>query len=142
MVCVSRLVEGGQAMTDALLPCPFCGAVPDMRFDRRHVGPDVYFVRCGYVSCGIYPDTGEYDVEARAIAAWNRRAALVEAGWRPIATAPMDGTAILGWRRKGGMRITQWSGMEWRSIPTGYTLDITHWMPLPEPPADAAKVTP
>lgn len=60
--------------TPSLLGCPFCGSPVELRWDRRHVGPDICFVRCGFVGCAINPDGGEHTVEAEAIAAWNRRA--------------------------------------------------------------------
>lgn len=75
--------------------------------------------------------------------------------WRPIETAPQNGTTIDLWIRyvegEGGYRITnarwdresgQWQDwapgdcgdMGWRQLDWQHL--ITHWMPLPEPPAD------
>lgn len=70
--------------------------------------------------------------------------------WRPIETAPRDGTAIL---IAGGtysydiyadetfnsVTIAYWYGNHWRgedrqAHDEWYTHDPTHWMPLPEPP--------
>jgi hypothetical protein len=54
--------------------------------------------------------------------------------WRPIETAPKDGTKVLV--MSDGIEIVSWNECletwwdgEWSHGPT-------HWMPLPEPPAD------
>lgn len=56
-----------------LLPCPFCGAIPDM----RHVGGH-WFALCRNVDCPCMPAgaplNGKHLTEDEAIAAWNRRA--------------------------------------------------------------------
>jgi hypothetical protein len=67
-------------------------------------------------------------------------------GWQPIETAPKDGTIILAVKAgkgHGGYTIIFWDDdFEW----SGYTAEEekrlvkfqpTHWMPLPEPHADA-----
>ena len=73
-------------------------------------------------------------------------AALAGMGWQPIATAPRDGTWIIGWfaRDFSPYRIS-W-GRNHRDVLTwctsfGSFLDgyITHWMPLPEPPGAEGK---
>ena len=73
-----------------------------------------------------------------------------EAGWRPISTAPKDGTAILlhgrdvHQRRRPGPFIASWSGdwpgdenRYWRCVTPGLISEIapTHWLPVPPPPA-------
>lgn len=60
-------------MKDALLPCPFCGRSVELQCDRRYVGPDQNFIRCGYIGCVVNPETGNHDDPAGAIASWNRR---------------------------------------------------------------------
>ena len=60
--------------------------------------------------------------------------------WRPIATAPKDGTAILGWWA-GECMIVNWCVFieRWESSHDGEDLflpDPTHWMPLPEGPKE------
>lgn len=56
--------------------------------------------------------------------------------WRPIETAPKDGTRILVHVPGFGQEISAWSlrmatgEHEW----FGLARDPTHWMPLPEPP--------
>lgn len=60
--------------------------------------------------------------------------------WRPIATAPKDGTAILGWWA-GECMIVNWCVFieRWESSHDGEDLfmpEPTHWMPLPEGPKE------
>ena len=69
-------------------------------------------------------------------------------GWRPIETAPMDGTDILCWcvepefegeeNPRTEQRVCFFSQMQedyscWMSH-YGYEQRPTHWMPLPQPP--------
>ena len=70
--------------------------------------------------------------------------------WQPIATAPKDGTRILATvsnAHEPGVDIVFWSGDRWlvgdpdswwdrkdHGI-TEWHDSLTHWMPLPEPPA-------
>ncbi|NTI80374.1 Lar family restriction alleviation protein [Rhizobium rhizogenes] len=95
----------------ALEPCPFCGN-SDIRFDRHrgagrgfHSGEDVWSMCC--YKCGAsVPNMFEDYGRQKMVEAWNRRAPLPIAGkgdegWRPIETAPKDGTPILAiypWR--------------------------------------------
>lgn len=65
-------------------------------------------------------------------------------GWKPIASAPKDGTAVLlhrhgksvvqgAWNRGGAMHMPHWM------TPQSYLFDPTHWHPmiaLPAPPPD------
>ncbi len=54
-------------------------------------------------------------------------------GWRPIDSAPKDGTAILGWCEPYGIRLLYWAmGDYWSSSDSIY--EPTHWQPLPEAP--------
>lgn len=67
-------------------------------------------------------------------------------GWKPIATAPKDGTAFLGYVpgsrgyvARMDVQIFHWSGWGggvWEAQ-SGYrppAHEVTHWMPLPDPP--------
>jgi len=72
-----------------------------------------------------------------------RLRALVE--WRPIETAPKDGTFLLLFDPHNDRTITVgfWStqglGPEWArwvSIPGAFGRKPTHWLPLPPPPRD------
>ena len=59
-------------------------------------------------------------------------------GWRPIETAPKDGTNILVYS-KGRIISACWSiAMEdWAEVLHGYTMfPPTHWQPLPKPPQE------
>ena len=60
--------------------------------------------------------------------------------WRPIATAPKDGTPILGWWFNECM-IVDWCVVveRWGSTHDGEDMFLpepTHWMPLPEGPKE------
>ena len=60
--------------------------------------------------------------------------------WKPIETAPKDGTEVLVWGY-GQMSVAKFiSGVhgEWKVYTSdgwyGYDSFPTHWMPLPKPP--------
>ena len=60
--------------------------------------------------------------------------------WRPIATAPKDGTPVLGWWGTECI-IVDWCVVVERWGSTHDTEDLflpepTHWMPLPEGPKE------
>ena len=65
-------------------------------------------------------------------------------GWRPIETAPKDGTLILAYarrERKPHIRVTWWRTAKdgagyigWGEFNERYW-PPTHWQPLPDPPA-------
>jgi hypothetical protein len=65
--------------------------------------------------------------------------------WKPIETAPKDGTEVLVYGHEH-YTIAQWSGSEWRDIGDigwagmdGTDNQPTHWMHLPKaPPAEGA----
>lgn len=58
--------------------------------------------------------------------------------WQPIETAPEE-QRVLGFVREGEAEIViYWGeGEGWSLESTGETVEITHWMPLPEPPSNA-----
>ena len=59
-------------MTDALLPCPFCGG--DAKTDQwNDYGKIIAQICCGNTRCPIGPITDELPL-AEAVAAWNTRA--------------------------------------------------------------------
>lgn len=65
--------------------------------------------------------------------------------WRPIETAPKDGTDVLVlWDRGGTMQVAScWEGT-WTDANDDELIvsPPTHWMPLPEPPAAALEDQP
>lgn len=63
--------------------------------------------------------------------------------WQPIETAPKDGTRIVAFRNKKGRDyvtnefIIHWNGVVWQASTAGNIItNITHWMPLPNPPVN------
>jgi hypothetical protein len=66
--------------------------------------------------------------------------------WQPIETAPRDGTPILGIDadqitgevRMSVMRV-QSGWASFTSIPGDYHREPSHWMPLPDPPAEPLR---
>jgi hypothetical protein len=74
-------------------------------------------------------------------------------GWRPIETAPKDGTAVLlgGCSPGPAIRIGWWGNGRYLSRTRGWERDWTtgadygfaptHWMPLPDPPAEGNAPT-
>jgi hypothetical protein len=66
--------------------------------------------------------------------------------WQPIETAPKDGTLFLGFYKSHGgvtgyVKETWWGPLksknqEWllRGLQVDPINQLTHWMPLPEPP--------
>lgn len=98
---------------------------------------------------GFHP----HDHEVVAKAAVDARAAVLARmapEWRPIESAPRDGTSILTADSDGGMYVVDWcetlnesakaSGHCWWGTEGSgrygfHTSAFTHWMPLPAPPA-------
>lgn len=59
--------------------------------------------------------------------------------WKPIATAPKDGTFILIGDKDGVTAIACWNGTSWDDGDFhDHIVGITHWMPLPLPPTKEA----
>ena len=66
----------------------------------------------------------------------------IRMSWQPIETAPKDGTRIAIKFRSGNRHEANWQttyGGEWHTdsykyLPWADQAEITHWMPLPEPP--------
>lgn len=56
--------------------------------------------------------------------------------WQPIETAPRDGTPVDLWHKSGGRIPETWWDAEdqcWSCAMDD--TDMTHWMPMPSPPA-------
>ena len=78
---------------------------------------------------------------ADAVLALVERARVLElnARWQPIEAAPKDGSIIFLWHyneelERGEVWKGNWLGGEFVSSQYGYSLQPTHWMPLPAPP--------
>ena len=61
---------------EALLPCPFCGVIPELSEDLQYnLKIWDYWVKCTNNDCLVTDCcTSTYDTQSEAIAAWNRRA--------------------------------------------------------------------
>ena len=60
--------------------------------------------------------------------------------WQPIETAPKDNTVFLAWRKHAThpLMVRYESSYDWFANYDGeHVYDLTHWMPLPKPPAMA-----
>jgi hypothetical protein len=62
-------------------------------------------------------------------------------GWQPIETAPKDGTILVFRMADSGpfYQLAQWVVLprrkgRWTCSNGDWVDDVTHWMPLPEPP--------
>ena len=60
--------------------------------------------------------------------------------WRPIETAPKDNAVFLAWRKHAThpLMVRYEPSYDWFANYDGeHVYDLTHWMPLPKPPAMA-----
>ena len=58
--------------------------------------------------------------------------------WQPISTAPKDNTVFLAWRKHAThpLMVRYEPSYDWFANYDGeHVYDLTHWMPLPKPPA-------
>ena len=62
-----------------------------------------------------------------------------DTGWQPIETAPKDRTPVLLWDLVVGVLVARWDGAAWPHYWDSETIpgqdELTHWRPLPPPPA-------
>jgi hypothetical protein len=80
---------------------------------------------------------GETDKQLAARADQLTRAiGTAQEGWRDIASAPRDGTAILVSTFGRQIDIATWDGAVWKDYAHGEPCAAIHWMPLPTPPTD------
>lgn len=118
--------------------CPFCGGNPEIISLSKTPPYGRTFVLCP--SCGSTGPAARRDV---AIQAWNKRPerdALRES-WRPMDTAPRDGSEILIYDPREGYGVNQAKWDEWAAawvevIEEHGRFEPSRWMPLPAPPAD------
>lgn len=102
-----------------------------------------------YARAGMYGTKVLHDraMECRSELLKRLRALPEAEGWRPIESAPRDGTCICAWSEKEPsiVRLVRWGrhlgGPHWRWVTTTKSTAITnlpsHWMPLPAFPAAA-----
>lgn len=62
-----------------------------------------------------------------------------ERGWRPIETAPKDGTTVLARQGNWAAFHTYWNGDSWSPVEYNGSFRPTHWQPLPLPPAGTTE---
>jgi hypothetical protein len=63
---------------EELKPCPFCGGEADL-FSYKGAAKGIRWgIRCGNLSCEIKPAASGYHSIEEAIAAWNKRARLID----------------------------------------------------------------
>jgi hypothetical protein len=121
-----------------LKPCPFCGAEPTWLEWNEGSETNTWTLGCSAPGC-LGCEAGPYGDKAACILQWNTRASLSapEREWRPIESAPRDGTEIIAWREVSENSFTCkyiegiWKfsgGVHMHSGPDG-------WMPLPPPPS-------
>jgi Lar family restriction alleviation protein len=137
--------------TVELKNCPWCGTTAHLHINS----PSVYWNTVACALCSVEGPASE--TTDAAILAWNRRAS----PWKPICTAPKDGTPVLlywpgtgGWLPKmyyacwdttvgetiNGQRMGLWSiGFKNYLDPTA----VTHYAPLPDdPPSPSSDASP
>lgn len=91
-------------------------------------------------SCGICDGTVLVNPDGPEAATMLR--SFMDGGWRPIETAPRDGTWFLAvWNDSRltavstpAYGVIMWDGDEWREA-DDIVSEPTHWLPLPTPPA-------
>lgn len=64
-------------------------------------------------------------------------------GWQPIETAPKDGSTVLGYTPNESVAygdvFYEREQEHWARLPDCFSVRPTHWMPLPDPPADRSR---
>jgi hypothetical protein len=59
--------------------------------------------------------------------------------WRPIESAPKDGTPVLTLRHGTLQGVAEWNQGIWRMVHGPDIVGVTHWLPLPPPPSSAEQ---
>ena len=117
-----------------LKPCPFCGGEALDATTMRSGLPVIECIKCHALM--MSPDAHGAPALANK---WNTR----ELSWQPIETAPKDGRFILLYQGENAMvsghyqiNLDRDGHSAWLDY-DGNELDVvTHWMPIPEPPAN------
>lgn len=132
-------------MTEELKPCPFCGGAAKMNGN----GIGDFYVQC--TGCLARSDDRHCEERSHAVERWNRRAPATpqtDQGWRPIDSAPKDGTYIqvcrkdesFGWITGVATWVSDFGISGWIAKGTGFfgelgLADPHLWQPLALPPA-------
>jgi hypothetical protein len=58
--------------------------------------------------------------------------------WKPMHTAPKDGTEFIAWDKGAGRLLftAHWDGDEFITVDEHWRGPMTHWMPRPKPPQE------
>lgn len=147
MAEISRIAREALAAYRAAAPAP-APAGDEVERVRAVVAEGLYY-GLTQVDVSLVPADLADSIARAAIAAMGSRE-----GWRPIETAPKDGTAIRVLSRSGKQYVAvphcKYSGWEkdpidcmtWQCAPghgATYSIHATHWRPLPAPPAHEGK---
>ena len=73
------------------------------------------------------------ELERKKLADAGRQSIPCTYGWRPIETAPKDGTVIIVYA-PDFFQTAAWTDEKWTNAANSWLEDVTHWMPLPQPP--------
>lgn len=100
----------------------------DSYYDRNRLRRKALMDRCKFVAPKVAPRANYLEVMVDAKKG-------IKMKWKPIETAPKDGTIVDLWH-KDGFRIAEtW----WDSSDECWSIchddDFTHWMPMPDPPS-------
>lgn len=132
-------------VSDALLPCPFCGATCTTFNVPTHNAQTGEMVDGGPVGvqcmgCTAVLPAG-FDTEAEAVAAWNKRSGgewvsveerLPEPGEIALCITSY-GVRFVGINEAEGGEVWRYAGLDLESR------KVTHWQPLPAPPKESSE---
>ena len=85
-----------------------------------------------------HPASGE-TIAHQVISLWLEEYKKAQPGWRPIDTAPKDGTTVLVANDKYVAEGSFFTGYWSWGMPIADEIQPTHWMPLPPPPTEGAS---
>lgn len=127
--------------------CPFCGSDAHLYVDNLDMeAQGDWTVECANpVRRSNHPECCARGPFAKtmedAVKFWDERAS---EEWRPIETAPMDGTVVVA-RFKGDRRVAYYDTHEewWRDVYSGCSMSggraPTHWQPLASLPGEQGE---
>ena len=110
-------------MGDSLKKCPFCGS-------QNIIVSNWGMWSCWCADCKAKSEDGIYKKDA--IEAWNRR---TDNSWISVEDRlPDEDDKCLVWNGHHIFVAIYWGDGVWKF--DSYACEITHWMPLPEPPKE------